>query len=99
MTQLFSKDKSKVRLVIYFKPAGLELEENEYEEPKENEYEEPKKNESQVIYSLFNDDKRGKVKTIEAMKRRIIEKKYLGQVKTAIFYDNTTGSELDKMVF
>ncbi len=49
--------------------------------------------------SAINEDKKGFEKAKSGLVERIVNKKFKGQVKTAIFYDNITGKELSKMVF
>lgn len=52
-----------------------------------------------VNYSLLNEDKKGNANSIKGMQRRLIEGRYRGMVKTAIYYNNITGNELKKDVF
>lgn len=53
---------------------------------------------SQTHYSFISEDKKGVSKVIQGMTRRLLFGRYNGKYNTAIFYDNTTGEEIQKWV-
>lgn len=50
-------------------------------------------------YSLLNMNKKTDTEIIQSMEKSFLKKKYKGIVKTAVFYDNITGSELKKITY